>query len=199
MMRASLLTTAGVTLLCASAVVAQAADRTKVGTATYPISGVTGAELYASMQRHGPRHGFLSRAIAQTSYKVEWHAEVEADGDVCRVVEAYPMLDMTYTFPEPAENLSPAVRKRWRAFMAGVKRHEERHGALARQMVRAAEAAVKGLTIRGDRSCSKTRWEVRRRANAVYATYEARQRAFDAKEHRDRGNIDRLIRALIRQ
>ncbi len=53
-----------------------AAEQLEVRTKTYAISGKNGVELYQSMVRRGPRHGFLSRAIAQTSYTVEWQAEV---------------------------------------------------------------------------------------------------------------------------
>lgn len=176
---------------------AATAEQIKIKSTTYGISGSNGIELYMSMQRRGPRHGFLSRAIAQTSYMVEWEAEVRAVGSTCHVVSATPKLDMTYTYPQPSGNLSPQVRKRWQRFMVGVKKHEERHGSLARQMVRAAEASVKGLRTQNDGSCRRTRAEIKRRANAVYATYEARQRSFDAQEHKDRGNIERLIRRLV--
>ena len=184
-------------LLCFSVVSTQAADRVKVRTQTYAISGKTGAELYNSLQSRGPRHGFLSRAIAQTSYKVEWYSEVVETGGTCRLVRAEPTLQITYTYPQPTQAMTRDTRRRWAAFMSGVKRHEQRHGAMARQMVRAAQAAVRGLKMAGDPSCRKTRAEVRRRATAIYATYEARQRAFDAKEHRDGGNIDRMIAALV--
>ena len=41
-------------------------------TVTYPISGSNGSELLDAMDRHGPKHGFLTRAIAQTSYTITW-------------------------------------------------------------------------------------------------------------------------------
>src|ERR1044071_4445926 len=76
-----------------------AAEQVEVRTKTYAISGKNGVELYQSMVRRGPRHGFLSRAIAQTSYTVEWEAEVVSQGSVCRVVKAQPVLSLTYTYP----------------------------------------------------------------------------------------------------
>lgn len=184
--------------LLAATCAGQAADRIKVDTQNYAISGQTGAELYASMVKRGPRHGLLSRAIAQTSYKVEWKAEVVAKNGVCRVVQAKPVLMLTYTYPQPTQGLSPQLKRRWAAFMSGVKRHEQKHGAIAREMVRAAEASVRGLKVSADPTCRQVRSEVKRRADKVYAEYEARQLNFDAREHRDRGNIDRLILSLVK-
>ena len=181
----------------ATATIAGAAERIKIKTQNYAISGTSGADLYASMVRHGPRHGFLSRAIAQTSYTVEWQAEVVSNGGVCRVMQARPVLSITYTYPQPAGHVAgdePTLGE----FMAGVKRHEQTHGSIAREMVRAAETAVKGLKVANDPTCRKTRSEVKRRADVIYAAYEARQIKFDAKEHRDRGNIDRLILGLVK-
>ena len=182
----------------ATATIAGAAERIKIKTQNYAISGTSGADLYASMVRHGPRHGFLSRAIAQTSYTVEWQAEVVSNGGVCRVMQARPVLSITYTYPQPSRAMSPEMSRRWAKFMAGVKRHEQTHGSIAREMVRAAETAVKGLKVADDPTCRKTRSEVKRRADVIYAAYEARQIKFDAKEHRDRGNIDRLILGLVK-
>jgi hypothetical protein len=47
-------------------------------------------------------------------------------------------------------------------------------------------------------SCRRVRQEVKKRAEKIYQTYEARQEKFDRDEHRDGGNIDRLILALIK-
>lgn len=175
-----------------------AAEQVKVKTRTYAISGRNGAELYQSMVRQGPRHGFVSRAIAQTSYTVEWQAEVVSAGAACRVVRALPVLSVTYTYPQPSRAMSAEMNQRWRRFMTGVKKHEERHGSIARQMVRSAEASVRNLKVGNDPGCIRTRAEVKKRADKIYAAYEARQIKFDAREHRDGGNIDRLILGLVK-
>lgn len=193
-MRAGLVAAAALAVVTTVA----AAEQVKVSTKTYAIAGADGAELYQSMVRRGPRHGFVSRAIAQTSYTVEWQAEVVSTGRACRVVRALPILSITYTYPQPSRPLSSTMSRRWQRFMAGVRKHEQRHGSIAREMVRAAEAAVKGLKIDNDPSCRKTRVEVKKRADKVYAGYEARQLKFDAREHRDGGNIDKLILSLVK-
>lgn len=195
----NLLRFCGVSMVAlAAGVTMAAAEKIKVKTQTYSISGASGAELYQSMVRHGPRHGFVSRAIAQTSYTVEWQAEVLAVGTTCRVVRANPVLSITYTYPQPGRAISAEMSRRWQRFMKGVKRHEQTHGSIARQMVRAAEVSVRGLKVANDPGCRKTRAEVKKRADTVYAAFEARQLKFDAKEHRDGGNIDKLILGLVK-
>lgn len=177
---------------------ASAADRVSIKTKYYTVSGSTGLQLYASMVKRGPKQGFTSRAIAQTAYTVNWNAEVKPSGGGCRVVSAVPKLSITYTYPKPAGPVSPALQRRWTRFMAGVRIHEEKHGRLAREMVDVAVRSVRGLKMANDPSCSKLRADIKRRARAIYDDYETRQEKFDAVEHKDGSNIDRLIGALVK-
>ena len=82
--------------------------------------------------------------------------------------------------------------------MAGVHRHEETHGRIARQMVNAAEKSVSAIGYKNDRSCRKTQAELKKRIADVYARYEARQVEFDTIEHGEGGNVERLVSALAR-
>jgi predicted secreted Zn-dependent protease len=65
-------------------------------------------------------------------------------------------------------------------------------------MMRAAERSAVGLKTNDDPSCYKTRREAQRRIGAVSAQYEAKQRAFDVREHRDGGHVEHLVMALIK-
>jgi predicted secreted Zn-dependent protease len=112
------------------------------------------------------------------------------------VKQADGVLDITYTYPS-AKGLSPALSRRWSRFLAGVKKHEEVHGDIARQMARAVEKSIVGLSVPNDRGCRKARAETKRRMEAVYADYEARQIRFDTREHRGKGPVERLIDGLI--
>lgn len=180
-----------------SMTVGHAADRVTVKTGYYAISGDNGLELYMSMVKHGPRHGMLTRAIAQTSYKIEWDAEVRSINGVCRVSSARPTLSITFTYPKP-KRVPPNLQARWDRFMTGVRKHEEVHGRLARKMVEVAGQSVRGIRFSNDLNCSKTKRELKRRTDATYAKYEAQQVHFDEVEHRDGGKIDRLITALVK-
>lgn len=167
-------------------------------TTTYAITGQTGYDLLKAMDRKGPKHGFLTRAIAQTRYTVKWQISWDQKGESCRVGKVDARLDVTYNYPRVASPMSPALDRRWRAFMRGVKKHEEMHGVLATRMVRAAEKSIRNLEKKHDPRCRSTRAEVKKRVDAIYAKYEARQLAFDEREHRDGGAVSLLVERLVR-
>jgi predicted secreted Zn-dependent protease len=82
--------------------------------------------------------------------------------------------------------------------MAGVRKHEETHGRIARAMVAAAERQLNGLSYRDDPGCRKTRAEAKRRIASTYATYEARQAEFDREERVEGGNVQEMVSLLRR-
>ncbi|MGE0501422.1 MAG: DUF922 domain-containing protein [Rhizobiaceae bacterium] len=184
-------------LIAAFAGGAAADVRVKVANKHYQISGKTGAALLDAMDRRGPKHGFLTRAIAQTRYSVTWEIEWAENAGTCRVRNADAVLDITYTYPKIAGAVSADLGKRWKRFFAGVRKHEETHGHIAREMVAAAERAVIGFTTRNDRTCSKSKREIKRRVDEIYAAYEARQIEFDRVEHREGGNVHGLVASLV--
>ena len=181
-----------------AAIAGEAAAGVKVSekTRSYEIAGNTGAALLAAMDRHGPKHGFLTRAIAQTRYSVSWTIEWGETRAACRVKSIEGTLDIIYTYPGAA-GLPPGLERRWARFLAGVRKHEKAHGDMARQMARAVEKSVARLSIDNDPGCRKTRREVKDRTAAIYAAYEARQIKFDVREHREGGRVEALIEALV--
>lgn len=178
---------------------ASATVKVKTKTVNYSITGKSGEALLDQMDRRGPKHGFLTRAIAQTGYSIDWAVDWRERAGTCRVADATATLSITYTFPKISGAVSPDLRRRWTRFMAGVHRHEETHGRIARQMVRAAERSIAGLSVKNDAGCRKTRAEVKRRVDRIYEEYEARQFAFDRVEHAEGGNVDRLVGLLSRR
>ncbi|MER9582675.1 DUF922 domain-containing protein [Mesorhizobium sp. M0047] len=184
--------------VCGSASMASAGTRVLIKTRTYDITGNTGLALMKAMDRKGPKHGFMTHAIAQTGYTVDWNLDAGQDNGLCRLRRADGTLNLFYTFPHLASATAPALQKHWSRFFAGVRAHEETHGRIAREMMRAIETSISGLRIADDPSCSKTRREAQRRIKATYAAYEVKQIAFDAREHRDGGHVEHLITALIK-
>jgi predicted secreted Zn-dependent protease len=164
--------------------------------AQYDVVGRTGAELLDAMDRRGPKHGFLTRAIAQTRYSVGWDIVWVQKNDTCRVKQANARLAMTYTYPILRGDVPPDLRKRWVRFMKGVVKHEETHGAIARQMVSAAQSSVAGVAFANDPGCRQAKAEAKRRVDAIYAKFEARQVIFDTREHSEGGNVEALVTAL---
>jgi predicted secreted Zn-dependent protease len=175
---------------------ARADPKVTVETKTYPVTGGSGAALVTAMDRHGPRQGFMARAIAQTTYTIDWGFQVQRKDRACRLIGTEPALHVTYVFPE-ARGLPPRLARRWTVFLRGVVRHEREHGRMAVAMVKAGERAVSGLAFSNDPSCNRTRREARRRADAVYARYEDRQAAFDKREHGKGGTVEKLVDALV--
>jgi predicted secreted Zn-dependent protease len=172
--------------------------RTSVKTETYSIVGNTGEALLDAMDRRGPRHGLLARAMAQTRYKIEWDVDWLRSGSKCRLKSADATLSIVYRYPELARPAPRKLERRWKAFMAGVRQHEEMHGRLAHRMVLVAHKSVLRLA-RKDDLCIRSKRQFERIIDAVYAKYEARQARFDDLEHGEGGNVDRLLFMLTRE
>jgi predicted secreted Zn-dependent protease len=183
--------------LCGLASAASAGTKVLIKTRTYDITGTTGAALIEAMDRKGPKHGFMTHAIAQTGYTVDWDLDAGQHNGVCRLRQANGTLNLFYTYPHVASATTPALQKRWKRFFAGVRAHEETHGRIAREMMRATERSITGLKFADDPLCNKTRREARRRIEVGYAAYEAKQNAFDAREHRNGGHVEHLIAAFV--
>lgn len=184
---------------CAAAGPAAAGVKVTVKTDHYEISGKSGEALVAAMDRRGPKHGFLTRAIAQTRYEIGWDLEWAEKAGNCRVRKVTGELSITYTYPKVSGPVGAALGKRWARFMDGVRRHEETHGAIARRMVTAAERAIAKTSTTGDPGCVRSRSEVKRRVNGIYAEYEAKQLRFDEIEHSDGGNVEKLVVSLLKK
>jgi len=177
----------------------RAAPKVSVKTNTFSISGASGETILKELERKGPKHGFMSRAIAQTRYTMNSDAqEWRHDNGVCAVTKPSVRLDITYIYPKVNDTMSGAMRGRWQRFMSGVTKHEQTHGRLAREMAQAAESAILSLRVKDGASCTKLRAELKRVVNLVVADYEKRQRTFDAVEHKGGGNIEGLIRRLVK-
>lgn len=176
---------------------ASAGVRVSESHGSYAIAGRSGIALLDAMDRRGPKHGFLTRAIAQTHYSIAWRIEWGEKARACRIRRLDGELAITYTYPRVSGPLPAGLRRKWATFFAGVKKHEEMHARLARQMATAAEKSVARLTVANDPGCRKARRAAKRRMDAVYADYEARQVAFDTREHRAGGAVEKLIEALI--
>ena len=196
-MRAAIL--ASIIACVAGGVAAAESDGITVKVQYYEISGETPRDMFLSMVKRGPKDGFRSRAIAQTQYHTDWNTALSYAKGACRVVRAEPRASIDYIYPKPPENMSKSIEKRWNRFMKGIMRHEQQHGRYVRKMLDEAQKSIVGLKIEGDEDCSRTRAEMKRRVSRIHDLYEARQRAFDEREHRDGANIDRLIKAFVNE
>jgi predicted secreted Zn-dependent protease len=189
----------GLAALCALAAGPAAADvKLRTAVKAYGVRGATGGDLVDQMNRYGPRHGLLTRAIAQTKYTVSWDITWRKSATQCRVQSADAVLSIDYTYPKLEGRVSPGLERRWTRFMQGVRRHEQTHGRIAVRMVNEAQKAAMGVVGPADAGCRTANGEIKRRVNAIYARYEAEQLGFDTREHRDRGPVEKLVEALAK-
>lgn len=186
--------------LCAFGLAPTAHARPKVSVKTkyYNVRGKSGAEVLRQINRKGPRHGFLVRAIAQTSYTLSYSYDTVKTSKGCRTKNVVVKMDIVYTYPKLRGNVSRDLNRRWSRFYRGVKVHEQVHGKLAQQMAAAAEKSLKATRASGKRGCRKIKTIASRKVDKVFKAYERKQIAFDKKEHRDGGNVERLVIALVR-
>lgn len=168
------------------------ADEPRVGQKTYAISGSSGIELYESIGSKGPKD-----AIAETRYTLTWRRLFDEEGGDCRLVRFRPELAIVVVLPKPSAPLSPTLQRKWERFIAGIRKHEDVHVRMIREMIPATEAAVAGAKVENDKTCAKVKKEVSSRIDAAIANYKARSRDFDRQELSDGGNVHRLILALV--
>lgn len=174
--------------------------KVRVQRVNYDIVGTSGVALLQQMDRKGPKHGgMLARAIAQTRYNVGWDIRWDSSNGVCRARAVNADLAIHYTYPRLAGNASPALKRGWAKFLNGVQKHEQQHGAIAKQMVAAAQRSVASLAIPNDHGCQRGKAEAKRRTDAIYAQHEGRQAQFDQKEHGPGGNVESLVTELARR
>lgn len=164
---------------------------------SYPVSGASGAELYASIGERGPKLSIGTRAIAQTSFKLTWTRKYETRGNACVLATAKPKLIITYVLPKPRSALPEPMKANWETFIAGVRAHERVHGDYIVEMVRQIEAATVGLTVPDDPKCRKIKDEMTKRLGALSQAQRQRSRDFDRVELSPGGNVHSLILQLV--
>lgn len=184
---------AAMAMLLAATSVTLAQDA-KVQEKTFAVSGATGIELYESIGRNGP-----NQAIAQTSYRLQWFRSYERNDGGCRLSKLRPDLTIIYTYPKPSKRLQGTIGKRWDTFIAGVRKHEEVHGAMIRSFVAEAKTTITGTGFDGDANCAKVKQAVTRRLAEAADGYKQRSRDFDRRDLVDGGNVHSLILALVNE
>lgn len=163
----------------------------------YEISGKTGFELLLDMNRRGPRHGFLTKAIAQTRYETRPDGRFVHEKGVCRIKGGGVTMKITYVYPKPRGTLDKDLARRWKLFQADNVRHEQTHGRIAKEFAAELDSFVRGFAVKDGASCWKALSRFERELAALYAGNKKKQAAFDLKEHRDGGPVDKSIRVLV--
>ncbi|WP_407070428.1 DUF922 domain-containing Zn-dependent protease [Neorhizobium alkalisoli] len=165
---------------------------------TYPVTGDSGIDLYASIGERGPKVGKEVRAIAHTNFKLTWTRKYEPQPNgACILVSAKPKLIVTYLVPKPVSPLSPELKRKWDTFIAGVRRHEDVHGVMIVDMVKEIERTSVGLTVANDPKCAKIRTELTAKLGEISKAQRKRSSDFDKMEMNEGGNVHQLILNLV--
>lgn len=165
--------------------------------ATYRVSGRTGIDLYRSIGHRGPIVGTSVRAIAHTNFRLTWKRDYQRRGSACVLASAFPKLVITYTLPEAAEKLDPALAARWKTFREGIAAHERVHGEQIIAMARKIEAATVGFTLENDPDCKKIYPAMQERLGALSREQQEASNAFDRTEMAPGGTIEKLVLDLV--
>ncbi len=178
---------------------AQARPRIKTSTEYYSISGKTGIELIQQMNRKGPRHGFLRKAVAQTRYSVRPSADFKYVKGSCRTKNVVVNMTITYIYPRITNRISGKLKARWAYFMKDTKRHEQKHGRIAREMAAVLDRKLTRFSMEDRPGCRRAVRQYRREIQAIYDEYNGRQKDFDAREHRRGGPVEKSFVVLARK
>ncbi len=165
---------------------------------TYPITGDSGVDLYASIGQRGPKIGKEVRTIAHTNFKLTWTRDYRPQPDgACTLVSARPKLIITYTLPKPPSALAPDLKKKWDVFIAGVYKHELVHGVIITDMVKEIERVSVGLSVANDPQCTKIRTELTAKLGEISKAQQKRSNDYDRMEMSDGGNVHQLILQFV--
>lgn len=178
---------------------AQAGPRVTTRTEYYAIRGDTGLELIGQMDRKGPRHGFLRKAVAQTRYTAKPRGKLAYRDGVCRIANAKVEISITVVYPRVTNPLRGKLKRRWALFMKDTVRHERHHIRIARQMAVALDRAIRRFAIRDHPGCYAAKRQYRRAINAIYDEYNRRQEDFDSREHRKGGPVEKSFILLAKE
>jgi predicted secreted Zn-dependent protease len=190
MRAAFMLVAAAVVALPSSALAGEASVKVKA----YPISGSTGFELFQSIGENGPNGG---AHVAHTDPKLVWKRLFDERGGSCYLVHACPQVSFVQIYPKPSGRLSGSTRAVWDKFIAAVRKHEDTHVRMFRQMVVETEASLAGMFEPDDRTCAKIKASVQAKLEEAQQAYRARSRAFDRAELGPQGPLSEVLRDLM--
>lgn len=165
---------------------------------TYPVTGDSAVDLYASIGERGPKIGKEVRAIAHTNFKLTWTRDYRPQPDgACTLVSARPKLIITYTLPRPASTLAPDLKRKWDVFVEGIRKHELVHGVIITDMVKEIERVSVGLSVANDPKCAKIRTELTAKLDEISKAQQKRSNDYDRMEMSEGGNVHQLILQFV--
>ena len=151
--------------------------RTTVAVRTYPVTGSRADEVLASMAAAAPStegETFFGLTVTELSFRYVR----ETTPGACTLRNVEIALAVTVSLPAwtPGPGTDYALRRDWARFDSSLRRHEDRHRALAE---RGAEAILRELDGLSAPTCGQADVEARRRAERVRIETDAAHRRYD--------------------
>ncbi|WP_342453227.1 DUF922 domain-containing Zn-dependent protease [Jiella mangrovi] len=184
-----------VTTICLPSLAGAASIKEK--TSYFAVRGATLDELDRDLNRRGP---FVSetgiRHPGATEVKFDGKVTYKATADGCAVDKTNLSLDLEMTLPRwvQSKRASAHTRLIWDTLEKDIRRHEQRHAAIAKNWLKRMESAIRNL--RTEPTCPAMEAMVNTVTQRYLAGHERAQIEFDTIEGRE-VNF-RLRRALSR-
>jgi predicted secreted Zn-dependent protease len=178
MIRATIKIVAAVAVLLMAASTGFSAVRVVTDQRTYPVSGKTGAELYASMRKKAPRRTIFTQDLAQVSFAFTIRHGMGVDGRACSIRNGTFDVKVTATDPQVIDKLLPKTSQAWARLLAEMHRTAAARTRIARQSMRDLMDATLRLKTANDPTCTKIRGHLNRLRRKALADHDASQHRF---------------------
>ncbi|MSR67124.1 MAG: DUF922 domain-containing protein [Pedosphaera sp.] len=153
----------------------------------YEVSGSTGAELRAEMNRLGPVHRQSGdRHDGYTDWKISCRYDYELKPGQCRVLNFVVEMEVRITLPrwkDIAEAPAPLAAN-WRRYLEALQRHEDGHFELAKAVAQNLDRQMRSVGMYT--TAAALRAEVDRLVDAASATCSQLQIAYDKDNNHGR-------------
>jgi len=189
----------GVLILMVFSDVASARVSIKESNKYYQVRGKSATQVFDQIKRKGPRHRGRKRAVATTKIKMKMdNVKIGVRGRRCVVEKLRVSLTLVYTYPRWSNirRGSKRARANWNAYYKQVVRHEKTHGDIAKKMATDLNRAIRKITDRKSRNCSRMSRQIERTFKKLNKIHDRKQTAFDAREQRRSSRIMKLQRVF---
>jgi predicted secreted Zn-dependent protease len=147
----------------------------------YDVSGSSGVELRAAMERLGPKDSVSGTPYAgYTRWRIAWSYRVER-ARACELASVRVVARIRITVPRwtRAGQADPSLAAEWRRFVTALRRHENGHAAIATAAARRIGRRL--ASLRAFRSCARLERAADRAAVQILNNARAAEVAYDER------------------
>jgi predicted secreted Zn-dependent protease len=141
----------------------------------FAVSGDTGDDILASLERNGPKHGKERRAVGLAHESGKLGVECSP-----YLVTIDFTLDVTLPQHDHVERLSEDLQLRWQRLVASVTAHEQRHVEIFLDGVRTAKRRIETVSL--SQPCPDVHQEIQKIWSAQRDVTNTAQDRFDAED-----------------